>query len=144
MFNILYVICMFSVSKFVLFLLCHCFGRYSSSVRTLALDHRNDVLSNIVAIICGYLGKVCGKNTSCSTHLTFFSCACFSLPWLSLQILYVTLQGFFLVFSGTEFRLLSQWNLGDFFPILKKNPNLEKKKTIFFFFRIHSVIKFTS
>lgn len=45
------------VSKFVLFILCHCFGRSSSSVRALALDHRNDVLSNIVAIICGYLGS---------------------------------------------------------------------------------------
>ncbi|XP_045161557.2 uncharacterized protein LOC123526463 isoform X2 [Mercenaria mercenaria] len=45
------------VSKFVLFMLCYCLGKGSSSVQALALDHRNDVLSNIVAIVCGYLGS---------------------------------------------------------------------------------------
>lgn len=45
------------VSKFILFMLCYFLGRDSSSVMALAQDHRNDVLSNIVAIICGYLGS---------------------------------------------------------------------------------------
>ena len=41
-------------------------------------------------------------------------------------------QGLFLVSSGAEIWPLSQWDLGDFFPNLKKKiPNLEK---IFFFF----------
>ncbi|KAH3827576.1 uncharacterized protein LOC127830957 [Dreissena polymorpha] len=44
-------------SKLVLFLLCFCLGRGSSSIRALAQDHRNDVLSNIVAVICGYFGS---------------------------------------------------------------------------------------
>ena len=133
---------MFSVSKFVLFLLCHCFGRYSSSVRTLALDHRNDVLSNIVAIICGYLGKVCGKITYCITHLTFFSCACFfTILVVTTNFICYTAGILFLVFSGTEFRLLSKWNLGYFFPILKKKSQSLKKNI---FFRIHSVIIFIS
>ena len=33
----------------------------------------------------------------------------------------------FLVFSGAEIWPHSQWNLGDFFPILKKKKNLPKK-----------------
>ena len=44
------------------------------------------------------------------------------------------LQGFFFVSSGAEIRPLSQWDLGDFFPNLKKKwdlgdffPNLKKK-----------------
>ena len=50
-------------------------------------------------------------------------------------------QGFFLVSSGAEIRLLSQWDLGVFFPNLKKNPKSKKKKKkkiffFFFFFRI--------
>ena len=48
-------------------------------------------------------------------------------------------QGFFFMSSGAEIRPLSQWDLGDFFPNLKKNPNLKKKKKknfFFFFFRI--------
>ena len=45
------------------------------------------------------------------------------------------LQGFFLVSSGAEIRPLSQLDLGDFFPNLKKKiPNLKKKKKKFFFF----------
>ena len=37
--------------------------------------------------------------------------------------------------SGAEIRPLSQWDLGDFFPNLKKkNPNLKKKKKKNFFF----------
>ena len=41
---------------------------------------------------------------------------------------------FFGVLRG-EIRPLSQWDLGDFFPNLKKNPqSKKKKKKIFFFF----------
>ena len=41
---------------------------------------------------------------------------------------------FFFVSSGAEIRPLSQWDLGDFFPNLKKkNPNLKKKDFFFFF-----------
>ena len=39
-------------------------------------------------------------------------------------------QGFLWVSSGAEIRPLSQWDLDDFFPNLKINPNLN-----FFFFR---------
>ncbi|XP_046579606.1 metal tolerance protein 9-like isoform X2 [Haliotis rubra] len=41
--------------KFVLWLLCRRIP--SPSVQTLALDHRNDVCSNFVAIACGYVGS---------------------------------------------------------------------------------------
>ena len=37
-------------------------------------------------------------------------------------------QGFFLVSSGAEIRPLSQWDLGDFFPNLKKKFPISKKK----------------
>ena len=57
------------------------------------------------------------------------------------SIYHMTFQGFFLVSSGAEIRPLSQWDLGDFFPNLKKKiPNLKKKKKkkfFFFFFRIY-------
>ena len=37
-------------------------------------------------------------------------------------------SGIFLVSSGAKIRPLSQWDLGDFFPNLKKKiPNLKKK-----------------
>ena len=39
--------------------------------------------------------------------------------------------GIFFVSSGAEIRPLSQWDLGDFFPNLKKIPNLKKKKYFF-------------
>ena len=43
--------------------------------------------------------------------------------------------GIFLVSSGAEIRPLSQWDLGDFFPNLKKKfPISKKKKKKFFFF----------
>ena len=73
------------MSKLVLFLLCRSFGQFSSSVRTLALDHRNDVLSNIVAIICGYLGKIY-ENTSglLNSLLLHFSLHCLDSISLSL------------------------------------------------------------
>ncbi|KAL5015135.1 hypothetical protein ScPMuIL_009405 [Solemya velum] len=43
------------VVKLVLYLLCRKVP--SPTVQTLALDHRNDVASNAVAILCGYLGS---------------------------------------------------------------------------------------
>ena len=45
-----------------------------------------------------------------------------------------TNTGIFLVSSGAEIRPLSQWDLGDFFPNLKKKFPISKKKKIFFFF----------
>ena len=47
-------------------------------------------------------------------------------------------QGFFLLSLGAEIRPLSQWDLGDFFPNMKKKFPIskKKKKKIFFFFRI--------
>lgn len=42
--------------KLVLYLLCRKVP--SPTVQTLALDHRNDVASNAVAILCGYLGML--------------------------------------------------------------------------------------
>ena len=44
----------------------------------------------------------------------------------------LSIQGFFLVSSGAEIRPLSQWDLGDFFPNLKKKIPISKY--IFFFF----------
>ena len=45
------------------------------------------------------------------------------------------MQGFFFVSSGAEILPLSQWDLGDFLPNLKKKfPISKKKKKIFFFF----------
>ena len=43
-------------------------------------------------------------------------------------------QGFFLVSSEAEIRPLSQWDLGDFFPYLKKNSQIPNLKIFFFFF----------
>ncbi|XP_070206734.1 uncharacterized protein [Littorina saxatilis] len=43
------------VVKFILWLVCRRVN--SNIVQALALDHRNDVMSNVVAIICGYLGS---------------------------------------------------------------------------------------
>ncbi|KAK6176223.1 hypothetical protein SNE40_014547 [Patella caerulea] len=45
------------VLKFGLFVLCYCKGRNNPSVKVLMQDHRNDTLSNLIAIICGYLGS---------------------------------------------------------------------------------------
>ena len=53
---------------------------------------------------------------------------------MSVRLVTCILRDFFLVSSGAEIRPLSQWDLGDFFPNLKKNPNLKKKKFFFFFF----------
>ncbi|KAK7496771.1 hypothetical protein BaRGS_00011980 [Batillaria attramentaria] len=43
------------VIKFILWIICR--RVKSSIVQALALDHRNDVCSNTVAIVCGYLGS---------------------------------------------------------------------------------------
>ena len=43
-------------------------------------------------------------------------------------------SGIFLVSSGAEIRPRSQWDLGDFFPYLKKKSQSQKKKKFFFFF----------
>ncbi|KAL5015139.1 hypothetical protein ScPMuIL_009409 [Solemya velum] len=45
------------LTKVVLFVICRYWGGNSSSVRALVEDHRNDILSNAVAIVCGYLGS---------------------------------------------------------------------------------------
>ena len=46
----------FTVIKFVMWLVCRKVN--SPIVQALAMDHRNDVMSNSVAIVCGYLGEV--------------------------------------------------------------------------------------
>ncbi|XP_076451666.1 uncharacterized protein LOC143287514 isoform X3 [Babylonia areolata] len=55
------------VVKFILWLICRRVD--NPSVQALALDHRNDVMSNTVAIVCGYLGS---RNFQALTHLTGF------------------------------------------------------------------------
>ena len=58
----------------------------------------------------------------------------------------ITGQGFFLVSSGAEIRPLSQWDLGDFFPNLKKksqSKKKKKKKKIFFFFFFFFFLEFS-
>ena len=50
-----------------------------------------------------------------------------------------SVTGIFWVFSQAEIRPHSQWNLGDFFPILKKKKNLQKV----FFFNIGILIQST-
>ena len=42
--------------------------------------------------------------------------------------------GIFFVSSGAEIGPLSQWDLGDFFPNLKKKSQSQKKTFFFFFF----------
>ncbi|KAL3862484.1 hypothetical protein ACJMK2_008445 [Sinanodonta woodiana] len=59
------------VTKFILVIVCKCFGRGSSSINALAQDHRNDVLSNIVAIVCGYLGSQHFVETTKERGVTF-------------------------------------------------------------------------
>lgn len=49
------VMCFTIVSKAVLFFLCYRIKNPTMSA--LAEDHRNDVASNIVALVCGLLGK---------------------------------------------------------------------------------------
>ena len=57
----IFVMCFFAVVKLGLFVMCYLMGRkhkaLSSSVHVLMQDHRNDILSNSVALICGYLGR---------------------------------------------------------------------------------------
>ena len=44
----------FVVAKAVLWIICR--GSPSPSVQALSLDHRNDILANMVASVCGYVG----------------------------------------------------------------------------------------
>ena len=44
-----------AVSKSILFFLCYRVD--TPTMSALAADHRNDVVSNIVALICGLIGK---------------------------------------------------------------------------------------
>jgi hypothetical protein len=48
------------VVKLSLFLACYCLGKkknkMTGSIGVLMQDHRNDVMSNSIALICGYLG----------------------------------------------------------------------------------------
>lgn len=46
----------FSVTKFVLYMLCR--RIHTGSVQALAQDHRNDVLSNSIAVVFGYVGEL--------------------------------------------------------------------------------------
>ncbi|KAL8571771.1 hypothetical protein ACOMHN_058135 [Nucella lapillus] len=55
------------VVKLVLWVVCRRLD--SPMVQALALDHRNDVMSNTVALVCGYLGS---RNFQASTGLTDF------------------------------------------------------------------------
>ena len=60
---------------------------------------------------------------------------CKGVPWYR----YRNIPRIFLVSSGAEIRPLSQWDLGDSFPNLKKNSPIskkkkKKKKNFFFFF----------
>jgi divalent metal cation (Fe/Co/Zn/Cd) transporter len=43
-------------SKLILFFLCHRVD--TPTMSALAEDHRNDVVSNIVALFCGLIGRV--------------------------------------------------------------------------------------
>ena len=52
-------------------------------------------------------------------------------------------QGFFFVSSAAEIRPLSKWDLGDFFPNLKKKFPISKKKKKIFFYNFHSVTTHT-
>lgn len=55
------ITCLTVGTKLALFILCYTLGRkydlLSGSVGMLVQDHRNDTLSNTVALICGYLGS---------------------------------------------------------------------------------------
>ena len=46
---------LFSVAKLILYILCR--RVKVPSTRALAMDHRNDTLSNAIAIVCGYIGE---------------------------------------------------------------------------------------
>lgn len=58
----------FLVSKLILFLLCS--REKSATLNALAQDHRNDVFSNTVALLCGIVGK---RIVASHCHLFSFS-----------------------------------------------------------------------
>lgn len=43
------------MAKWILWVLCR--GSDSPSIQALSLDHRNDILANMVASVCGYVGQ---------------------------------------------------------------------------------------
>jgi len=49
-----YVMYLMTAAKFVLFIVCRRVATPSAQV--LAIDHRNDVISNTVAVACGIIG----------------------------------------------------------------------------------------
>jgi hypothetical protein len=53
-----------------------CFQIANPTMRALALDHLNDVFSNIIALACGLIGKKKKKKTKYSPYPYFhiFSC----------------------------------------------------------------------
>ncbi|KAL5015134.1 hypothetical protein ScPMuIL_009404 [Solemya velum] len=63
------IACLTIVVKLVLFLLCR--GLNHPAIRVLALDHRNDVFANSVAVICGYLGSVGFQNSTGKWEVVF-------------------------------------------------------------------------
>jgi divalent metal cation (Fe/Co/Zn/Cd) transporter len=52
----LYLNYLFLVIKLILFFLCS--RENSATLNALSQDHRNDVLSNTVALLCGILGMI--------------------------------------------------------------------------------------
>lgn len=51
----LYLLFLCLVTKFILYMVCRKVD--SPSIQALSLDHRNDVLSNTIALIFGYIGE---------------------------------------------------------------------------------------
>ena len=66
-----------------------------------------DLLSDLIVILL--LKRLCGV----VVQLLLTSCR----PGIVPGLIHVISQGFFLGSSGAEIRPLSQWDLGDFFPI---------------------------
>jgi len=50
----IHAVCLWTAAKCVLFIVCRRIATPSAQV--LALDHRNDVISNTVAVACGIIG----------------------------------------------------------------------------------------
>jgi len=47
-------VCVTTAAKFVLYIVCR--RIHTPSMQALALDHRNDIISNTVAVACGIIG----------------------------------------------------------------------------------------
>ena len=61
----------FLVSKLILFLLCS--RENSATLNALSQDHRNDVFSNTVALLCGIVGRELFLSTRANVHFSCFS-----------------------------------------------------------------------